>query len=683
MDISAPLTTLNGVGPKTGAALAAAGLDTIADLIYFLPRRYEDFTTQHAIAQLRPGKVTISATVEACNTRTVRRGLRITTATLADASGKLKAVWFNQPYRQNQLRLGEQFLFSGTFEFTYNHYQLTNPAVEKAQPPSDAPDVRTTPSATITPVYRAIKGVRARDIHRLLESIRPTITMLADTLPPRVAQSQQLLPLSQALLAMHFPTSQHDITQARERLAFEELFELTLASLRNKHANQQLTGYKLAADLNALRELVTGLPFTLTNAQRKAAWQIIQDLATTTPMNRLLQGDVGSGKTIVAGLAAYVVARAGYQTALMAPTEILARQHAHSLAKLLEPYGVQVVLLTGSVKGTQRQACLDAVRSGAAQLIIGTHALIQKTVQFNGLALAIIDEQHRFGVAQRQALLAKAPRMPHLLSMTATPIPRSLQLTVFGELDISILDELPAGRKPIVTKLWAPTNTAALYQAIDDQLAQGRQAYIICRLIDENPDNDTKSVEAEYNRLKSTIFRHRRIGVLHGGMPPADKDAVMAEFAAGKLDILVSTTVVEVGVNVPNASVILIENADHFGLSQLHQLRGRVGRGDHQSYCHLVLTSHQKPSQRLREIERSNDGFHLAQVDLELRGPGEIYGKAQHGALNLQVANLADTKLIARAQKAAQDFIKSGENLLQYKQLAGRVAHYQRMTTLN
>lgn len=683
MDISAPLTTLNGVGPKTGAALAAAGLDTIADLIYFLPRRYEDFTTQRAIAQLRPGKVTISATVEACSTRTVRRGLRITTATLADASGKLKAVWFNQPYRQNQLRLGEQFLFSGTFEFTYNHYQLTNPAVEKAQPPADTPDARTTLSATITPVYRAIKGVRPRDIRRLLESVRPTITMLADTLPPRVAQSQQLLPLSQALLAMHFPTSQHDITRARERLAFEELFELTLASLRNKHANQQLTGYKLAADLNALRELVTGLPFTLTNAQRKAAWQIIQDLATTTPMNRLLQGDVGSGKTIVAGLAAYVVARAGYQTALMAPTEILARQHAHSLAKLLEPCGVQVVLLTGSVKGAQRQACLDAVHSGTAQLIIGTHALIQKTVQFNGLALAVIDEQHRFGVAQRQALLAKAPRMPHLLSMTATPIPRSLQLTVFGELDISILDELPAGRKPIVTKLWAPTNTAALYQAIDDQLTQGRQAYIICRLIDENPDNDTKSVEAEYNRLKSTIFRHRRIGVLHGGMPPADKDAVMAEFAAGKLDILVSTTVVEVGVNVPNASVILIENADHFGLSQLHQLRGRVGRGDHQSYCHLVLTSHQKPSQRLREIERSNDGFHLAQVDLELRGPGEIYGKAQHGALNLQVANLADTKLIARAQKAAQDFIKSGENLLQYKQLAGRVAHYQRMTTLN
>ena len=683
MDTSAPLTTLNGVGPKTGAALAAAGLDTIADLIYFLPRRYEDFTTQQAITQLKPGKVTINATVEACNTRTVRRGLRITTATLADASGKLKAVWFNQPYRQNQLRLGEQFLFSGTFEFTYNHYQLTNPAVEKAQPPADTPGVCTTPSATITPVYRAIKGVRPRDIRRLLESIRPTITMLTDTLPPRVAQSQQLLPLSQALLAMHFPTSQHDIAQARERLAFEELFELTLASLRNKHANQQLTGYKLAADLNALRELVTGLPFTLTNAQRKAAWQIIQDLATTTPMNRLLQGDVGSGKTIVAGLAAYVVARAGYQTALMAPTEILARQHAHSLAKLLEPYGVQVVLLTGSVKGAQRQACLDAVHSGAAQLIIGTHALIQRTVQFNGLALASIDEQHRFGVAQRQALLAKAPRMPHLLSMTATPIPRSLQLTVFGELDISILDELPAGRKPIMTKLWAPTNTAALYQAIDDQIAQGRQAYIICRLIDENPDNDTKSVEAEYNRLKSTIFRHRRIGVLHGGMPPTDKDAVMAEFAAGKLDILVSTTVVEVGVNVPNASVILIENADHFGLSQLHQLRGRVGRGDHQSYCHLVLTSHQKPSQRLREIERSNDGFHLAQVDLELRGPGEIYGKAQHGALNLQVANLADTKLIARAQKAAQDFIKSGENLLQYKQLAGRVAHYQRMTTLN
>jgi ATP-dependent DNA helicase RecG len=400
-------------------------------------------------------------------------------------------------------------------------------------------------------------------------------------------------------------------------------------------------------------------------------------------MNRLLQGDVGSGKTVVAGLVACQVAHFGFQTALMAPTEILASQHAETLARMLGPLGVSVGLLTGSVKGVARKTLYEQIANGTVQVVVGTHALIQATVKFHNLGFVVIDEQHRFGVDQRQLLLKKSKRLPHLLAMTATPIPRSLQLTLFGELDVSLLDELPAGRKPIITKIWSPNSRAQLYAEIDQQIDTGRQAYVICSLIDDNPDNDIKSVKAEHVKLQNSIFKHRRIGLLHGKLKPAEKDAVMKEFTDGKLDILVSTTVVEVGVDVPNATVMLIENSDHFGLSQLHQLRGRVGRSDFQSYCYLVTSTSSKPSERLRYLEKSNDGFYLAEVDLKLRGPGEIYGRAQHGALNLQIATLADTKLIARAQKQAKAFVERGGNLVQYKQLADQVKYYQRLTTLN
>ncbi|MEP6710370.1 MAG: ATP-dependent DNA helicase RecG, partial [Candidatus Saccharibacteria bacterium] len=408
-----------------------------------------------------------------------------------------------------------------------------------------------------------------------------------------------------------------------------------------------------------------------------------QDFEQKIPMNRLLQGDVGSGKTIVAGIAARQAAFHGFQTAILAPTEILASQHAETLSKLLEPFGVKVGLLTGSVKGAARQTLYEQIKSGGVAVVVGTHALLQDTVSFHKLGFVVIDEQHRFGVKQRQALLAKSEHMPHLLAMTATPIPRSLALTVYGELDISILNELPAGRKPIETKLWSPNSRAQLYEKIDEQLKQGRQAYVICSLIDDNPDNDVKSVQAEYIQLRHGPFKHRRIGLLHGKLKSEEKDAIMSQFADGSIDVLVSTTVVEVGVDVANATVMLIENADRFGLSQLHQLRGRVGRSSHQSYCYLMMSDSKAPSQRLKEIEKSNDGFYLAEVDLRLRGPGEIYGRAQHGALNLQIASLSDTKLIARAQKQAKAFVQNNEDLLQYKQLKAQVEQYQRLTTLN
>lgn len=677
MRLTTSLEKVKGVGVKTAEQFALSELHTVEDLLYFLPRKHEDFSQVTSIANITPGKRTIKATVESTSTRNVRRGMRITTATLVDSTGKLQAVWFNQPYRATQFKdSSQEFYFSGEFEFSYNRYQLTNPSAEKV---SELP-VHTD---RLLPIYPSIRGLKSTVVRKILAELRPLITMLPDTLPKSVVNAEKLVSTSDALLGMHFPQSAEAVEKARERLAFEELFELLVSAELNKRANAQLEGWHIPFEQPIVKKFVDSLPFTLTADQKRAAWDILQDFEKASPMNRLLQGDVGSGKTVVAGLAARQAASHGFQTAILAPTELLAQQHAETLQRLLQNFGVQVALLTGSVKGKPREALLASLKAGDIDIVVGTHALLQPPVQFHQLGFVVIDEQHRFGVEQRQKLLAKSVHMPHLLSMTATPIPRSLALTVYGELDVSIIATKPSNRLPIQTKLWAPTNRPKLYEAIDKQFSEGRQAYVICRLIDDNPVNDAKSVETEFKRLKNSVFSHRRMGLLHGRMKSDEKEAVMRDFSMGKLDVLVSTTVVEVGVDVPNASVILIEDADMYGLSQLHQLRGRVGRSSHQSYCYLLMSDSHKPSERLREIENSQDGFHLAEVDLRLRGPGEIYGRAQHGALNLQIANLGDTRLIARAQKSAAQFLDSKEDLLQYKQLATRVEKYQRLTTLN
>lgn len=676
MDLTTTLDHIKGVGEKTAEQFAAANLHTVKDLITFLPRAYEDFSQITPIADIHPGKLTIKARCEKIANRPVRRGLRITTATLADETGKLQAVWFNQPYRETQLKSGEEFFFSGQFEFSYNRFQLTNPSAEKV---SDMP-VQTD---RILPIYRAIHGLKTTLVRKILNELRPLMTMLPETLPADLIRREKLISRAEAILKMHFPDSIEDISKAKERIAFEELFALLLASQMNRQENAKLHGWQIPFNQAVVKAFVAELPFKLTNAQRIAAWDILQDFEKDMPMNRLLQGDVGSGKTVVAGLAARQAAHEGFQTALMAPTEILASQHAETLNRLLSPFGVKVGLLTGSVKGKAREQLYAAIKNGDVDMVVGTHALIQSTVHFHKLGFVVIDEQHRFGVNQRQELLKKSERMPHLLAMTATPIPRSLALTVYGELDISILNEKPADRKDIITKIWSPNSRPQLYALIDEQLKQGRQAYVICSLIDGNPQNELKSVQEEFKKLDTGVFKHRRIGLLHGKLKPAEKEAIMREFADGNLDILVSTTVVEVGVDVPNATVILIEDADRFGLAQLHQLRGRVGRSAHQSHAYLMTSSSSAPSQRLKELEKSNDGFYLAEVDLKLRGPGEIYGRAQHGDLNLQVATLGDTKMIARAQKAAQAFVAGKEDLLHYKELAQEVHHYQRLTTLN
>lgn len=678
MNLSTTLDQIKGVGQKTAEQLAKAGLMTVGDLLLFLPRKHEDFTGVTPINQIQPGKVTIKARCESINTRHVRRGMQVTTAVLADDTGKLNAVWFNQGYRVQQLGgNSDEFYFSGNFEYNYNKYQLTNPSAELAK------EFGAVQGDRLLPVYHATAGLKSNVLRKIYTMLKPLMTVLPETLPQSVVHNENLMDRAQAITAMHFPERMEDVARARERLGFEELFQMLLASQLNKQQNQKLTGIAMSFDQHATKNFVTSLPFALTNAQRRAAWQIIQDFESAVPMNRLLQGDVGSGKTVVAALAAFQAAHNGYQTAVMAPTEILARQHAATLANILEPFGITVGLLIGGVKGKARELVYDGIKNGSVAVAVGTHALIQESVAFHNLGFVVIDEQHRFGVEQRQKLLSKANIMPHMLAMTATPIPRSLALTLYGELEVSILDEKPANRKPINTKTVNPVSAPKVYEHIDEQIGGGRQAYIICSLIDENPDNDLKSVQAEFKKLKNSAFNHRSIGLLHGKMKPSEKEHVMQDFKDKKYDILVSTTVVEVGVDVPNATIIMIENADRFGLSQLHQLRGRVGRSDLQSYCYLMMSTSKKPTERLREIEKSNDGFYLAEVDLKLRGPGEIYGRAQHGALNLQIATLGDTKLIKRASDAAKAFVASGEDLLNYKELAEQVRYYQRLTTLN
>ena len=676
MNFDTPINYIKGVGPKLSEKFASVSINNVRDLIYYFPRNHEDFSHPETIDKIRPGNVVIKARVESIETRRTRKGFSMTTATVYDSSGKIQATWFNQPYREPQLKSDDEFYFAGEYAFSYNRFQLLNARVEKIndmQPGTDE----------IVSIYRQIKFLKTQAIRKILLSLRPFISTIPESLPESIINRQKLMCLSEALDSIHFPNDIGKLNKANHRLAFDELFQLLLASQLNKKANSQLVGYKIPFLQHIVKDLVDKLPYKLTNAQRIAAWDILQDLEKEIPMNRMVQGDVGSGKTVVAGIAMLQAAKNDYQSVIMAPTEILAIQHAETLSNMLEGFDIKVGLLTGKVKGSKRQLLYDVIASGEIDVIVGTHAVLQEKVVYKKLGLVVIDEQHRFGVNQRQALLSKSKLMPHLLSMTATPIPRSLALTLYGELDISVLNEKPVGRLPIITKLWSDSKRTELYEEIDNMIKEGRQAYVICSLIDDNVDNELKSVEQEYKKLKTGVFKHLKIGLLHGKLSADEKARIMDEFKNGTYHILVSTTVVEVGVDVPNATIMIIEDSERFGLSQLHQLRGRVGRSSFQSYCFLMYDNKSKPSQRLLEIEKSNDGFHLAEVDLKLRGPGEIYGKMQHGVLNLQIATLSDTKLIAECSKEAKYFVENGYELVQYSELERQVNYYQRLTTLN
>lgn len=652
------------------------GVATIEDLLHYYPRAYENYGEIVRTAQVQPGKVTVLVNIVSTSSRYVRRGLHITEAVVKDDSGELRAVWFNQPYRERQLKTSEQLYMSGTYDLQNNRYVLMNPSAEKATAVDKSGQL-------IVPIYRETKGLSSHQICSVMQSVLPLADIIAETLPSDLLHNHKLLSLPKTLRGMHAPHSIEEAELARERLEFEELLAVLVAAVMNRKENAVLHAWRIAFDEDAAKRFVQSLPFRLTQAQRKAAWEIVQNFEAGQPMNRILQGDVGSGKTVVAAMAAYLAAQAGYQTAFMAPTEILARQHAETINKLLEPYHVTTGLLTSSVKGKARSSLLHNIEKGAVAVTVGTHALIQPIVKFHKLGFVVIDEQHRFGVDQRRTLLEKSIRMPHLLSMSATPIPRSLALTVYGELDISVLDELPAGRLPIITKLSSPNSRTQVYDAIDAQIAEGRQAYIICPQIEASDEADDKSVERAFKKLAAGQLKHRSVAMLHGRMKPEEKEAIMSAFKDGLIDVLVSTTVIEVGVDVPNATVIVIEYADNFGLAQLHQLRGRVGRSTHQSYCYLIPSTSKAPTRRLRELEQSQDGFYLAEIDLQLRGPGEVYGRSQHGQLDLRLARLGDTKLTKQVREAAEWLLNEQVDLSKYPQLYARIEKMRRVITLN
>lgn len=666
------------MGEELVKKFANLGVSTVGDLINNYPRRYDDFSHVESISKIKPGMVTIKAKIKQAKGSYARRGLHVTEAVASDDTGSVRLVWFNQPYRAAAIKANEEYFISGEFGLRKTRLSIMNPSAELV---SGFP----LNTARIVPVYKEARGLKSGQIRKILRQVIPEIRLLAETLPQWLVNANDLMSLSEATEAIHFPRHANDLERAKRRLGFEEVFSLSLASLLNKYELLSETAVSIPFDEQLAKDFVSHLPFVLTDAQKKAVWQIYKDMQKTQPMNRLVEGDVGSGKTVVAAMAAIMAMKQGFQVALMAPTELLARQHAETIYDLLNPLNMsdQVSLLVGGLKPIQKKAAQKRIKNGEIKFIIGTHALIQEKVDMHRLGLVIIDEQHRFGVEQRKTLQAKAGHMPHVLSMTATPIPRSLALTLYGELDISVIDVKPMGRKPIMTKIVSPNSRKQLYEKIEPQLQAGRQMFVVTPLIAESEMMDARSAEQVYEDLSKGAFKHRRLGLLHGKMKSSEKDEIMQRFVRHELDILVSTTVIEVGVNVPNATVMLIENAERFGLAQIHQLRGRVGRSEHQGYCFLMIGNSNQPSRRLRALESSSDGFALAELDLEIRGPGAIYGTFQHGQLDLRIAKLTDSKLIAQARASAQKFIDKGENLLEYTELADKVQSLRAVTNLN
>lgn len=681
--LNLPLDQLKGVGPKTMLLFRQAGFTTVRDLIYYLPRDYQDQAALTTIANIRPGKVAIKGQIDSLRNRpTRRRNFMITEGVIRDQTGALKVIWFNQSYRAKQFDPKETYLFSGQYQFKYRRYQLISP--------SAIPIKQLEQGSGPLPIYAAKAGIKSQFFQKIIKNLRPSFSLIPDLLPKNCFPRElSELSRAEALFNLHFPSDLKKTRLSERYLAYEELFSLILAAKLSRQQLSQLRALSLPFIADNTKALVQSLPFKLTSAQKIATWSILQDLAKPKPMNRLLQGDVGSGKTVVAALAAAQAALSGHQTALMAPTAILAAQHYQSLTKLLIPLGIKTALLTG---GTTKKSVLKAqIHQGEIDLVIGTQALLTDDTVFHSLALCIIDEQHRLGVGQRQKLLNKLSKAhqsytPHLLSMTATPIPRSLQLTIFGDLDISVLNQLPSGRRPISTKILRQIDLLEqLYPKIKELISQGQQIYWVCPAVTETTKTSTSkktTVEQQTTKLRQ-IFPKFRIEFLHGQLSSAKKEQIMEQFVQGEIDILVSTTVIEVGVNVPNANLIVIEQAENYGLAQLHQLRGRVGRGQNPGFCYLLIDSEKTPSPRLQELSRSTDGFHLSEVDLKLRGPGEIYGSLQHGALDLRIATLSDTKLVAEAAAQAEIFAKNRQFMLKYPELVSAVRKYQQLTILN
>ena len=640
-----PVRYLKGVGPKTAERFEKLGILTLSDLLCHYPRRYLDFSKPYSIAEAPSDtECVVKAEVFAKpGGRILPGGRRMERITAGDDVSSLEVTWFNNPYAVQKLELGQEYYFQGIVTGGMLRRQMVNPQVRTDAQVASSP---------FEAVYPQTEGLTSSAIAKCVRQLLPHVELLPDPLPPGMLKKYRLLPKADAVRAIHCPTSEEEAFAARRRLIYEELLVLQLGIGRMKNHGAASTGAPMQkADVSPFWD---ALPFSPTGAQRRAVEEILTDMAGETSMNRLLQGDVGSGKTLVAAAAIWACIRAGYQAALLAPTEILASQHAENLNRLLAPFGMRVALLTGGMKAAPRRTTLAAIRDDEADLIVGTHAILSEGVDFARLGLAVVDEQHRFGVRQR-GLLAEKAANPHLLVMSATPIPRTLGLLMYGDLDISILDELPPGRKPVKTRCITGKKRADLYGFLDREIGAGRQVYIVCPAIEDAGGSGLNAVKSYYEDIAKALLPDRRVGLMHGRLKPKEKAEVMEDFKAGRLDALVSTTVIEVGVDVPNATVMVIENAERYGLSALHQLRGRVGRGAAESWCFLVSDNASESVQkRLRFLCSTSDGFAVAQYDLETRGPGDFFGSRQHGLPTLQVADLMnDTRTLRAAQSEA------------------------------
>ena len=640
-----PVRYLKGVGPKTAERFEKLGILTLSDLLCHYPRRYLDFSKPYSIAEAPSDtECVVKAEVFAKpGGRILPGGRRMERITAGDDVSSLEVTWFNNPYAVQKLELGQKYYFQGIVTGGMLRRQMVNPQVRTDAQVASSP---------FEAVYPQTEGLTSSAIAKCVRQLLPHVELLPDPLPPGMLKKYRLLPKADAVRAIHCPASEEEAFAARRRLIYEELLVLQLGIGRMKNHGAASTGAPMQkADASPFWDT---LPFSPTGAQRRAVEEILTDMAGETSMNRLLQGDVGSGKTLVAAAAIWACIRAGYQAALLAPTEILASQHAENLNRLLAPFGMRVALLTGGMKAAPRRTTLAAIRNDEADLIVGTHAILSEGVDFARLGLAVVDEQHRFGVRQR-GLLAEKAANPHLLVMSATPIPRTLGLLMYGDLDISILDELPPGRKPVKTRCITGKKRADLYGFLDREIGAGRQVYIVCPAIEDAGGSGLNAVKSYYEDIAKALLPDRRVGLMHGRLKPKEKAEVMEDFKAGRLDALVSTTVIEVGVDVPNATVMVIENAERYGLSALHQLRGRVGRGAAESWCFLVSDNASESVQkRLRFLCSTSDGFAVAQYDLETRGPGDFFGSRQHGLPTLQVADLMnDTRTLRAAQSEA------------------------------